>query len=328
MAKTLHPQQFLHILHCPCSAEASLSWNGSDVVCQRCARLFPVRHDILDLVDEPSLDSETRRELRGNTVSLDDQSIEYNASKDERSGQYYTYLSEKKMACLLRYLDRISCSALISLGSGTGYEIKCLSKRLPLETVYASDLSFTILYVARYTLQDVDIDFGRFTSDLQHCPVKSSDIPILIYEALHHTNDLHATLEDLLKARHSNLFLVEPTENVFIRWLARWGLAQRVEYSGLKPTRLRLGTLRSLCRRYGYRARITTQWVIPDDYFRLMCRNSRVLEQTVLFLVELLSGVGNVVKFGNVAIVRLEKVGQGDGRTGSGAGSVEPIEGG
>jgi hypothetical protein len=46
------------------------------------------------------------------------------------------------------------------------------------------------------------------------------------------------------------------------------GLAQREEYSGLKPKWLELKKLRKLCRRHGYEMFVTTMWEIPEEYFR------------------------------------------------------------
>ena len=54
-------------------------------------------------------------------------------------------------------------------------------------------------------------------------------------------------VERLLAQGYKAILLVEPTSNALIKCLARRGLAQRVEYSGVKPGRLEIGELYRLC---------------------------------------------------------------------------------
>lgn len=307
MATILHPTHYLHILNCLCPDHGSLAHTDGKVVCRRCNRTFSIRHNILEFINMAELDAHKLRELQGNTYELTQETIERMASKDMWS-EYYSHFSEKKIQYLLRYLDRIKCNQIFSLGSGTGYELKKLLSLKKFDTVYSSDLSYTALRIVPYTIEQFDVKVGLFTSDLEYCPIKCKDVPVLIYEALHHTNDLHFTIEQLLIRNYHQILFVEPTSNFVIRYLARKGLAQREEYSGLKPKWLELNKLHKLCRKHGYKAFVTTIWEIPEDYFRKLCKRENIAQKIFLFLIDIISLSTNLLNFGSFSIVYLKKI--------------------
>jgi hypothetical protein len=230
------------------------------------------------------------------------------ANKDSWS-DYYSHLQKGNFIPLSRYLSRVNCSQIFALAAGTGYEIKCLSAMQRFDTVFCSDLSYSALYIMPYTLESIDIKVGLFTSNLDDCPIENKEIPVLIYEGLHHTSDMHVTIEQLLIKGYKHIFLVEPANNFLVKWLAIKGLAQRVEYSGVKPGRLDLKKLYSLCKDYGYKSSVTTTWHFPEDYFRKFCRSSGLLQSVFLLLIDAFSAVTNPFKFGNAAICYLQKDG-------------------
>lgn len=310
MATIVHPKDFLHLLHCSCPAHAPLVWTEyGKVVCQSCNKVFSVTENILELVDISLLDAETTRELKGNTYTLSDESIRKMANKDSWS-DYYSHLQKGNFIPLSRYLDRVHCSQIFALAAGTGYEIKCLSAMQQLDTVFCSDLSYSALYITLFTLQSIDIKVGLFTSNVDDCPIENKEIPILIYEGLHHTCDMHVAIEQLLINGYKHIFFVEPADNFLIKWLARKGLAQRVEYSGVKPGRLDLKKLYSLCKVHGYKSSVTTTWHFPEDYFRKFCRSSGLVQSLFLLLIDAFSAATNLLKFGNVAICYLQRDGE------------------
>jgi hypothetical protein len=152
------------------------------------------------------------------------------------------------------------------------------------------------------------MELGLFTSDLDACPVKSKNIPILIVNALHHTEDMHGALEQLLGKGYRNILLVEPTNNILLRFLASRGFARRIEYSGVYPGRLELRKLHAFGAAYNYRVSVTTGWALPEDYYRRLFGGSRRLEHAVLALLDMFSAVTNLVKFGNYSVVHLSKL--------------------
>jgi hypothetical protein len=280
------------------------------VVCDRCDQEYPVGDDlILELVDPATLDPEKQRELQGNTK-------EWTASRvgamilsgmvDVRD-VYYVRSRMRSIRWLSRYLDRIPSDQIISLGSGQGGEIRYLLYSRAFDRVLCSDLSLTALQGIQYGLERFDLEVGLFTSDLDACPVKTKDVPILIVNALHHTPDLHGALERLLGVGYENILLVEPTTNFFLRLLEGRGVSRRTEYSGVEPGRLELPKLRASSRAHGYTVKVTAGWAIPEDYYRKLFGGSRRVERAVLTLVDLFSAVTNVFQFGNYSVVHLSK---------------------
>jgi hypothetical protein len=309
MATLLNPKDFLHLLRCSCAGSGSLAWieDANSVVCLACNRNFTIRNNILELVDASSLDAETARELKGNTHDLSSEAhIRTLANKDTWSS-FYMHLQQGNFVPLTRFLKRTGSTQIAALGTGWAYEIKCLSKHFKLDTVLCSDLSYSALYVAPYTLESIDIKLGLFTSNLDDCPLSDTEMPVLIYEALHHTSDMHAALERLMAKGFRQVLLVEPCNNFLMRWLAKRGLAQRVEYSGVKPGRLDLNTLRSLCRTHGYTSSIVTTWHFPEDYFAKICKSDGIFQRVFLFLIDVWSAATRPFHFGNTAICYLKR---------------------
>jgi hypothetical protein len=103
---------------------------------------------------------------------------------------------------------------------------------------------------------------------MDSCPVRLENAAVIVFEALHHTPDMHVTIDRLLARRYRCIAFVEPTSNALIRWAARRGLAQRKEYSGCIPGRLDLGRLAQMARAHNYAVTRTTLWELPEDYYR------------------------------------------------------------
>ncbi|MHC1767834.1 MAG: trans-aconitate 2-methyltransferase [Verrucomicrobiia bacterium] len=191
------------------------------------------------------------------------------------------------------------------LGAGSGYEARELAAKVQLGTILCSDLAYTMLAVVPRTLDDVELRFGLFTSDLQNVPLRRSDSAVIIHEALHHTADMHETLRKLLAVGHARLILVEPVGNTLLRILAKFGLAQRVEYSGVRPGKLDLPRALRLASEHGYRATVWTGWEFPGDYYERFF--TWVPMCAFLKAVDFLSRIGRPLQFGNFAVIHLWK---------------------
>lgn len=304
---TLFPKYFT----CPiCSTEKKkvLKVIKNGVRCQNCKRKYLIKKNILEFVDYRDLDSKTKRELKGNRYPLTKKNIEHYANKDSWSN-YYNHFANQKIDHLITYLNLIPMKGVISLGSGTGFELKEILKRKQINLIFSSDLSFSATSIVPTTLKGFDINLCLFTSDLNHVPVVPNDsLPILIYEALHHAGDIHLTIEKLLQKRFKNILFVEPSTNFLVKILAKLGLAQRIEYSGLKPEFLNIGILKKLSKKYKYKLKIRTLWEIPEDYFRIICKKESLLQSILLRLIDLISRIGNLFQFGSFAIVSLERI--------------------
>jgi hypothetical protein len=316
MLHILHPRDYLHLLHCPCSASAALSLQGDSAICSRCHRRFPIRERcILDLVDVATLDAETARELKGNTHRATPEQLAAWVAAEQSSGWtgYYAHSRKHSMELLARRLRDAGIDTLFSLGSGTGREIFYLQQFMHLKRVYCSDLSATALEVIPRRLAPFEIEVGLFAADLVQAPIAVKDIPILVVNALHHTRDMHATLTVLLQKGYCDIFLVEPASNFLIRTLARLGLAQRVEYSGVKPGRLEIPRLRAFCREHGYRVSLATLWMFPQDYFERIFGASPRVQQVLIGGLTVFSRAANWIHFGNTTVAHLRRADAGGG---------------
>jgi hypothetical protein len=280
---------------------------------------MPVTGHVVELVDPGLLDQHKAGELEGNRISLDVETVRHYLDKENWSS-FIQHFTERKIARLASWLvaDRVDDAAF--LGSGTGFEIGPLVRHGFAPRVLAlSDLSRSTLEVAKYNLAQSGIagsvPVSLFTSDLDEVPIKSREQPLVIYECLHHTADMHAAIERMLKYGYQQIYFVEPSTNWVIESLAKRGLAQRIEYSGVDPDRLNIKLLKSLCRENGYRLDVHTLWEFPDDYFRRFLRKflrrerSTIVERGFHLLIDTISIVGRPFRFGNFAVCRLTKEG-------------------
>jgi hypothetical protein len=322
MAHILHPRDYIQFLCCPCSESSALTLEGDAAACSRCHRQFPIRENsFLELVDMGLLDAETARELRGNTYLAAPAQIAAYVAAEQSSGwtSYYAQSRKQSIQVLAEYLKKANASTLFSLGSGTGREIFYLQQFMDFDTVYCSDLSSTALQIVPQRLAPFAIKVGLFTADLARVPIRSKDIPILIVNALHHTQDMHTALKALLEYGYRDIFLVEPTNNFLIRALARWKLSQRVEYSGVKPGRLEIRALRGFCREFRYDLSLTTLWTFPQDYFERVFGSSPLVQRFFIAGLMVVSIATNRFQFGNVTVAHLKKA-SALGATSSGEG--------
>jgi hypothetical protein len=270
---------------------------------------------MLQFVDAAGLDDDKQRELDGNTLSLDSETVDMYLRKDEWS-PLLTHWSNRSLRRLARYIRAAGPAELSFLGVGTAFEVPPLLRYgVAPQRLNLSDLSATALAIAQIRMgreaELVTAPPYYFTSDLDAVPLRNANQGIVIYECLHHTADMHAALERMLAFGYADIFFVEPTTNWLIRLLARRGVAQRIEYSGVDPDRLDMRRLRSLATRYGYSRKVHTVWAIPIDYVAAIARRLRLpqkaADRLTLVVCGVLSVVGRPFHFGNFTICALHR---------------------
>jgi hypothetical protein len=302
-------------------ASCELTVGEAEAMCLRCDAKYPWIDGVLQFVDPEALDAEKARELAGNTLSLDDDTVEHYLRKVDWN-PLLKHWSSQKLAILRRYLTDLEPKSLAFLGTGTGFEVPPLLEwKGEADELLLSDLSASAMQIARVRMSQAGLprhgNCSYFTSDLDAVPLRSTDSNLVIYECLHHTGDMHAALERMLAFGYRTISFVEPTNNWAIRALARRGLAQRIEYSGVDPDRLDIRRVRQLARAYGYRMRLQTMWELPIDYVASVGRKLHLrqewAERLAMSLCGALSLVGRPFHFGNFTICSLVRIGGSTG---------------
>ena len=306
--------------YCPWSDDCSLQACGLRVgdagaECESCGIVLPIAGGILQFVAATGLDSDKQRELDGNTLALDRETVELYLHKDEWT-PLLTHWSNRSLRRLAKFINSVAPAELTFLGVGTGFEVPPLLKYgVTPQRLNLSDLSATALTIAQIRMAGhADLLPGPpyyFTADLDAVPLRNREQGLVIYECLHHTSDMHAALERMLAVGYADIFFVEPTTNWLIRALARRGVAQRIEYSGVDPDRLDIGRVRELARKYGYTTRIRTEWAIPIDYVAAAARKlhlpRRAVDRSVLAACGALGALGRPFHFGNFTVCALHR---------------------
>jgi uncharacterized protein YbaR (Trm112 family) len=308
MIKHLKRSLIVRYLTCPyCFNKSRLVSGRNSFWCKECKRHYKYKNNIIRFINPKELDKETSRELKGNSFALSKKNIDHYALKDNWS-DYYNFFVEQKIKHLLFYLDQTKCKTIASLGSGPGFELKEILKKRKISLVLSSDLALSATSVVPVTLKHYDTTLCLFTSDLRLSPVVSNNsVLILVYEALHHTGDIHGAINTLLQKKYKHIIIVEPCTNFLIRILAKFGVAQREEYSGVIPDFLDIRTLRNLCKKNNYQVQVNTIWEIPEGYFRLIVKRGSILEKFILRLIMSMSVVTNIFGVGSFAIAYLNK---------------------
>lgn len=298
---------FLTCPRCFAFPKSSLFYKGKNFYCKNCKQRYPVKGKIIDLLNPHLMSKQVINELRGNEIPLTKKNIEHYVKKDKWS-TYYNHSVNIKITRLLKELKTVPSEGLISLGSGPGFEIKQILKRRRYKLFLSSDLAPSMTSIVPHTLAGYNVELCLFTSDLNYTPViPTTTLPILIYEALHHTKDSVKTLERMMKKGYADIFFVEPCTNFLIKILARLGLAQRVEYSGVKPDFLDLSKIKRTARKLSYEVTIKTLWEIPEEYVRHVAKKGSASEKLIVSLIDLLSAIGNTFSFGSFAVAHLHK---------------------
>ncbi|NMD00697.1 MAG: hypothetical protein GYA62_13385 [Bacteroidales bacterium] len=298
----------INYLTCPyCFGKSRLIIKNDQFTCSRCRHRFIYRNHILKFINPEELDNKTAKELKGNTFALNEKNIKHFANKDNWS-KYYNFFVNQKINYLLFFLDQINYKGVVSLGSGPGFEIKEILKRRRLSLIFSSDLALSATKVVPYTLKNYNGRLCLFTSDLRYPPfIPNANFPIIIYEALHHTGNIHKTINTLLAKGYKDIIIVEPCTNFIIKILAKLGMAQKEEYSGMIPDFLDIKKLKEIASHRKYKLQIKTMWDIPENYIRLFSKEDGILEKIFMKLIYTFSLITNYFSIGSFAIVYFKK---------------------
>ena len=296
-------------LMCPACGSTELSAGSEAVTCPGCGRSFPCQRGIVDFVLPEALTPDGRRERVTNAVDLaSEKAVRRRVKKGERN-PFLVAQTRRSM----RAVERLMASygnerTLVSVGSGSGYELRALLERRRFGRVYSSDLAWSATALVPELTKAFDGRLGLFAADFDHLPVRRQPGQVgFVYLALHHSPDPHRSLARLLERNFDELVMVEPLTNWLVEVLARLRLARRIEYSGAAPQWLRLRRLRRIAREHGHGLRVETWWEIPRDQLPRRLRRSRRAWWPLFALVEGISWLTRPFNMGSMAAIRLSR---------------------
>jgi len=310
--KQLTLEEIAHDLICPQCKKLSLqapplfeSIEFGAMKCESCSREFPIEQGVPNFLLMERLDKTNLEEIRGNVYDTRDASLVSCVTNKWNGSAAYVH----SLSCAVKNVEhalgrlRNDHTVLVSLGSGTGFELQRLCKRLSFAKVNASDISLSAVSLVPVTLAGETTSVGTFVSEFKNLPLSKRENWIgLVFQALHHTSDIHDALDELLGNSFETLIIVEPTTNWFIEWLARFGLAKRIEYSGLNPSWLDLTVSKKIAEKHKYDLKIETWWEIPP-YVSERLDRSALLRAIVTKSVDLFSALTNLISFGSMSCV-------------------------
>jgi len=250
-----------------------------------------------------------RRELEAMNRSTDKkQKLQWLIEK-EKWDRIQTHFHVKGIRATAQFLSPYAAAGktLVTVGSGMGFDLRMMENHVTFSRIIASDISWTAAHTIEKSIRSTSGTLGLLACDFQRCPVKlSSDVVGFAYEALHHSDDVHRTI-DILLNHFEHLVFVEPTRNWLVNIAARFGLSMNIEYSGLKPDWISLRRLRQTAQRRGYRMEASTWWPFPDWAVPKLFKQVRSLGSGLCRAVDGVSCLTRPFKFGAMSAVHLWK---------------------
>jgi SAM-dependent methyltransferase len=305
----LETSELAKILVCPlCRGGALVPSEAAGVTCLRCSRAYGAAQGVLSFLVEDELSETNHNEIRAHAADPADEAYAEKMIHKEDWFPLYTHQMKWVIEVVDGMLPRSSGGDLFALGAGTGFDLRLLLRRREFERVFASDISPSATALIPRALADFPGTLGVFASEFGHSPVPKRPGSVgLVFQALHHAVDAHATLETLLDHNFDHLVIVEPLTNPIFRVLAHFDLVQRVEYSGTRPDWLSLRRIRALAAARGYRLEARTWWEVPP-YFSPQWLGPRPwLWRPMYRVVDGISRATNTIRFGSMGAIQLSR---------------------
>jgi hypothetical protein len=310
--RTLALDEMLAELCCP-ACGAGLRPGPDDeraVICAACARAYPRRHGVVSFVLQEQLDATARREIAGNRIDLQDAGAVGAATRKKGDDPVYQWQMARTAAVLERMMACYPPETLLcTMGTGCGFDLQLVLARTRFERVLASDISIEKCAVVPASLERFDGALGVFASSFSACPLRARPGMLgLVFQALHHAADPHAALEGLLERGFDDLIIVEPLTNWLIEILAAFGLARRVEYSGLRPDWLSLARMRGIASAARKRLECVTWWELPPACSAPALRRRTWLWRPMCAAAAAASRITDLARFGCMAAIHFRGI--------------------
>jgi hypothetical protein len=298
----------LNYFFCPSCRSSDLAEADDIVTCRTCQCRYPIKRGVIDFLLYDKMGETEKKELKAMTLPIDDEQKVCWIIEKEKWDRIQTHFLMRGIQAAERYLSKYAYPGitLVTMGSGAGFELRALSQFIAFDKIIASDISWTASYAISKSIEQRVGMLGLFAADFKRCPVKrSSEVVGFVFEALHHTDNVHKTIETMLAHNFDHLVFVEPTRNWLVNMLSKVGLTLNIEYSGLKPDWINLRTVRKIARYHHYRMEVSTWWPFPDSLVPKAVKKVKVLSMLLCSIVDGVSWLTNLFHFGAMSAVHL-----------------------
>ncbi len=296
-------------LSCVRCSSRSLHYSDEKVVCTSCLSQYPVNHGVIDLVPYDLLPETATNEIKAMSLSLNDEQLKPFIQK-ENWDALQTHYHKKAIRAACHFLKQYagSDSVLFAMGCGAGFEFRLMHPHDRPKDIIASDISWRAARAIPLSVKDIDGVLGTIACDFNHCPVtKDSKLVGFVFEALHHSDDVHGSLEALLANRFEHLLMVEPTRNWLVNLLEPMGVTMRIEYSGLKPDWIDIKKARRIAHRLGFKMEVKTWWPIPDSLVPSVVKRNIFMRSGLCAVVDTFSTLANLFNFGAMSAFHFKR---------------------
>ena len=136
---------------------------------------IPLPQRVLDFVEPAGLDDEAAREHAANAVALDSpRKVQRRIEKGLRNPLLEAQ-TKRNVDVLVRLLAPYDASwALVSLGSGSGFELRALLSARAFDPVYSSDLAWSATSLVPQAVEPFEGRLGLFAADFAALPGSTS----------------------------------------------------------------------------------------------------------------------------------------------------------
>lgn len=211
------------------------------------------------------------------------------------------YLMEEMYG--LCYFKSSSGIKLLCVGAGSGQEAEFFSKKG--WKTFCTDISINMLKCLRVRTHRRKFDTPIFVADANNLPINKKKFDVVMaFGILHHIPNPYQALLEFTKVAQE-ILICEPITSLVFDILARFGLAHREEFPGLKPSRFRIRDLSKFLEEQHFPLiQYRTYLWIPTDWLPQRIVKSKLISHMAFWLLTIIpSRILRIFNFGNILIL-------------------------